>query len=110
MKMLITNKIFVVLMLVLGSGLGFFNVLATQVQQFACSRGYSDEFSGLSVTVMIIAGVFGSTFMGGVVVKTGRLEEVMKICGAVACLIGFAVAQLLRKPNMEWEIYFAMTM
>ena len=110
MKMLITNKVFVVLMLVLGSGLGFFNVLATQVQQFACARGYSDEFSGLTVTVMIIAGVFGSTFMGGVVVKTGRLEEVMKICGATACLIGFVVAQLLRKPNLEWEIYVVMAM
>lgn len=110
MKMLLANKIFLVLMLVLGSGLGFFNVLATQVQQFACARGYSDEFSGLAVTVMIIAGVVGSTIMGGVVVKTGRIEEVMKICGGIACLIGFGIAQLLRKPNIEWEIYTGMAM
>ena len=29
-----------------GGAVGYFNCLATQLQQFMCSRGYSDEFSG----------------------------------------------------------------
>ena len=108
--MLLTNKSYVTLTVVLGAGLGFFNALATQMQQFACSRGYSDEFAGLSVTFMIIAGFVGSILIGAIVAKTGKLEESMKISGSLACLFGFLIAQLLRKPDIEWAIYIAMAM
>ena len=110
MKMLLANRSYVVLCLVLGSGLGFFNALATQMQQFACSRGYTDEFAGLAVTAMILGGFGGSLFMGVVVNRTGKLEEVMKCCGGSACFIGMFVAQELRKPDIEWLIYATMAM
>ena len=106
--MLLTNKSYVVLTVVLGAGLGFFNALATQMQQFACARGYTDEFAGLAVTFMIIAGFFGSIFIGAIVAKTGKLEEAMKLSGAFACLFGFLLAQLLRKPDVGWAIYITM--
>ena len=110
MKMILSNKFYPMLMVVLGAGLGLFNCLATQMQQFACSRGYSDQFGGLAVTVMIIGGFFGSMLMGAVVAKTGKLEEVLKITGGLACIFGFVIAQLLRKPGVEWEIYITMAM
>ena len=62
------------------------------------------------MTFMIIAGFFGSILIGAIVVKTGKLEEAMKISGAVACLFGFLIAQLLRKPDIEWAIYIAMAL
>ena len=110
MRTLLTNKSYVVLAVVLGSGLGFFNALATQMQQFACARGYTDEFAGLAVTCMIIGGFVGSMAMGAIVVKTGRLEETMKLCGGIACFIGMFIMQMLRKPDLEWVIYAGMTM
>ena len=110
MRMLLTNSSYVILTVVLGAGLGFFNALATQMQQFSCSRGYSDEFAGLAVTFMIIAGFFGSILMGAVVARTGKLEEAMKISGAIACLFGFCIAQLLRKPDIEWAINIFMAL
>ena len=106
--MLLTNKSYVVLTVVLGAGLGFFNALATQMQQFACARGYTDEFAGLALTLKTFTGFCGSIVIGAIVAKTGKLEEAMKISGAFACLFGFILAQLLRKPDIEWAIYITM--
>ena len=46
MKKLITNKNYIAICLAVGGAVGYFNCLATQLQQFMCSRGYSDQFSG----------------------------------------------------------------
>ena len=46
MKKLITNKNYIAISLAVGGAVGYFNCLATQLQQFMCSRGYSDQFSG----------------------------------------------------------------
>ena len=51
MKMLATNKNYVVINIAIGGAVGFFNCLATQLQQFMCSRGYSSEFSGKTTFV-----------------------------------------------------------
>ena len=108
MKMLLTNKYYVVLAIALGGGVGFFNTLATQMQQFACSRGYSDETSGLAVTIMIVSGMFGSMILGAIVATTGKLEEVIKLCGGISALFGLLVGQIIRKPDIEWAIFTSM--
>ena len=46
MKMLLLNKNYIAINISIGGAVGYFNCLATQLQQFMCSRGYSDEFSG----------------------------------------------------------------
>ena len=108
--MLFTNKSYMVLALVLGAGVGLFNAIATQMQQFACSRGYADETAGMAVAFMIIVGFFGSMIMGIIVTLTGKLEEVMKICGGIAAIIGLLMGQIIRKPDIEWAIYTSMAM
>ena len=46
MKKLLTNKNYIVINIAIGGAIGYFNCLATQLQQFMCSRGYSSEYSG----------------------------------------------------------------
>ena len=46
MKKLVMNKNYMSICIAVGGAVGYFNCLATQLQQFMCSRGYSDEFSG----------------------------------------------------------------
>ena len=43
-----------------------------------CSRGYSNKFSGLAVTLLISVGLVGSVIAGVITEITGRLEEVAK--------------------------------
>ena len=40
MRRLLTNKNFVVIMLMTGGSMGYFNALITQMQQFLCARNY----------------------------------------------------------------------
>ena len=46
MKKLVTNKNYLFINIAIGGAVGYFNCVATQLQQFMCSRGYSDEYSG----------------------------------------------------------------
>ena len=99
MKMLLSNKDYVILVIALGSGVGIFSMLATQIEQFACARGYDNSFSSLAITLMLVVGLFGALLAGVIVNITGRIEEVTKICGGVACISGIVVNLFLRKPE-----------
>merc|ERR1712223_1083787 len=76
LKQLITNRNYIVLVISFGAIVGFFNCYATQMEQFMCSRGYSNDFSGLSVTLLISIGLVGSIVAGVITDITGKLEEV----------------------------------
>lgn len=47
MKALLTNKNYMAINIAIGGAVGYFNCIATQLQQFMCSRGYSTAFSGM---------------------------------------------------------------
>ena len=101
MKQLFTNKNYVALVISFGSLVGFFNCYATQMEQFMCSRGYSNDYSGLAVTVLISVGLVGSIIAGVVTDVTGRLEEVAKISNSISCLVlTLGLVQVLRKPDL----------
>ncbi len=104
MKMLVTNKQYVVINIAVGGAVGFFNCFATQLQQFMCSRGYSDEFSGLCGSMLLGTGFIGSIATGIVVQKTGKMEEVAKVFYGIACLAGICVTQFMRKSDMAVAI------
>jgi hypothetical protein len=53
MKALATNPSFIVVVLTVGGSVGFFNTVLTLLQQFTCSRGYSNEFSGLCGSLLL---------------------------------------------------------
>lgn len=46
MKALLCNKNYIAINIAIGGAVGYFNCIATQLQQFMCSRGYSTAFSG----------------------------------------------------------------
>ena len=110
MKMLFTNPTYMLLAFALGAGVGLFNTFATQMEQFTCARGYDDSFSGLAVTLMLVAGFIGSVIVGFIVAKTGKLIEVMKICGGIACIAGLLIEQFLRKASLEGAILASTSM
>jgi FLVCR family MFS transporter 7 len=88
-----------------GALIGFFNCYATQMEQFLCSRGYSNEFSGLAVTLLITVGLVGSIIAGIMSDITGKLEEIAKICNSLACLtLVLGLLQILRKSELEVAI------
>ena len=67
-----------------------------------CSRGYSNDFSGLAVTLLISVGLVGSIVAGVVTDVTGRLEEVAKICNSASCLVlSLGLVQVIRKPDLQ---------
>ena len=101
-KELFTNRNYVALVISFGALVGFFNCYATQMEQFMCSRGYSNDFSGLAVTLLISVGLVGSIIAGIVTDITGRLEEVAKICNSISCLVlSLGLVQVIRKPGIE---------
>ena len=92
-KQLITNRNYVALVISFGSLVGFFNCYATQMEQFMCSRGYSNDDSGYAVTILISIGLVGSIIAGIITDITGRLEEVAKICNILLlCCKLFAIS------------------
>ena len=67
-----------------------------------CSRGYTNEFSGLAVTLLISVGLVGSIIAGVISDITGKLEEVAKVCNSLACLtLVLGLLQILRKSELE---------
>ena len=82
--------------------MGFFNCYATQMEQFMCSRGYSNGFSGLAVLLLISIGLVGSIIAGVITDITGKLEEVAKVCNSLSCLVlVLGMVQVLRKPELD---------
>ena len=71
------------------------------MEQFMCSRGYSNDESGYAVTILISIGLVGSIIAGIMTDITGRLEEVAKICNSLSCLVlALGLVQVLRKPDL----------
>ena len=79
MKTLLTNKNYLAINVAIGGAVGYFNCLATQLQQLMCSRGYENEFIGLCGAMLLGTGFLGSIITGLIVQKYGRMEEVAKI-------------------------------
>lgn len=59
MKKMMRNKSYLLLVLVVGGAVGFFNAVLTLMQQFMCARGYDNSFSGLCGSLLLATGVIG---------------------------------------------------
>ena len=82
------NRNYIVILIVIGGSIGSYNCFATQLQQMLCSRGYENAFAGMVSSLMLVAGFFGSIFIGFAVQKFGKMEEIFKICYGLTTLIG----------------------
>ena len=59
MRTLLTNKNFVVIMLMTGGSMGYFNALITQMQQFLCARNYEPWVTGAVSASFMLLGTIG---------------------------------------------------
>jgi len=107
LKTVFTNRAFVVIFLFLGGSMAFISCLATKMEQIMCSVGYSDELAGLSCTIVIIVGAFGTVVFGILAEKTGKIVEITKVCcfGAIVCIL--ILSYLLLLPHVGVYILIA---
>ena len=65
MRLLLTNKNYIVIMLLTGGSMGYFNALITQMQQFLCARNYDIWVTGaVSASFMLVGTVGGGLQVG----------------------------------------------
>jgi FLVCR family MFS transporter 7 len=74
------------------------------MEQFTCSRGYSNTFSGSTIALATTTGIIGAFCLGFVANKTGKLKEVIKFGIIIATFFWLLFFQSLRKPSMEVAI------
>jgi len=100
LKMVFTNKAFVIMFFVLGGNMSFISTLATKMEQIMCSVGYSDEIAGLTCTVVIIVGALGTVILGVMAEKTRKIVEITKLCclGNIICVV--IMSYLLLQPDV----------
>ena len=65
MRSLLTNKNFVVIMLLTGGSMGYFNALITQMQQFLCARNYEPWVTGAVSASFMLLGTIGGALQAG---------------------------------------------
>uniref|UniRef100_A0A673J0U5 Solute carrier family 49 member 3 n=1 Tax=Sinocyclocheilus rhinocerous TaxID=307959 RepID=A0A673J0U5_9TELE len=96
-KLLLTNKAYMVLLVCFGSGIGVFTCFSTLLEQILCVKGYSNDFAGLCGAVAIVFGVLGAFLLGLYVDKTKKFKEVTKInmcLTSLGCSVFAVVSQL----------------
>ncbi|XP_026186447.1 solute carrier family 49 member A3 [Mastacembelus armatus] len=101
-KLLLTNKAYLVLLLCFGSGIAVFTCFSTLLEQILCVQGYTNNFAGLCGALFILCGIVGAAALGLYVDKTKRFIEATKInmsFTALAC-IGFSVVSLMQQQQV----------
>uniref|UniRef100_A0A8C2ZW06 Solute carrier family 49 member 3 n=1 Tax=Cyclopterus lumpus TaxID=8103 RepID=A0A8C2ZW06_CYCLU len=97
-KLLLTNRAYLVLMLCFGSGVAVFTCFSTLLEQILCVQGYTNIFAGLCNALSIVFGIVGAAILGVYVDKTRKFIEAMKVnmsFTALSC-IAFSVVFLLQ--------------
>ncbi|KAG1681803.1 Solute carrier family 49 member A3 [Nymphon striatum] len=101
LKMLGTNVAYIILAITLGAGLGGVSALMTILQPFLCSRGYSDDFTGLCGALLIASGLVGAGITGTIVDKTKTFTEATKICFCFAAFSAIFFSIIVQKHGLE---------
>uniref|UniRef100_A0A672G8A8 Major facilitator superfamily (MFS) profile domain-containing protein n=1 Tax=Salarias fasciatus TaxID=181472 RepID=A0A672G8A8_SALFA len=101
-KLLLTNKAYLVLLLCFGSGIAVFTCFSTLLEQVLCVKGYTNDFAGLCGALFIVFGIVGAGVLGVYVDKTKKFTEATKInlsFSALAC-IAFSVVSLMPQQKV----------
>ena len=101
MKILFTNKNFLVLMFSVGGVFGYINGLVAMMTQITCRAGYTSEFTGLGVALLQSCGLLGCLATSLLIQRTGLVEEMAKVMFAFAALISMPVLYLVLQEDQE---------
>ena len=85
------------------------------MDQFLCSRGYSDKMAGLAAFSMIISGTLGAIPIGILVRKLKKDVQIVKICALTtfiaSCLVSYVITLYDQYPLIvTLNIFFGMFM
>nr|XP_040030008.1 solute carrier family 49 member A3 [Gasterosteus aculeatus aculeatus] len=101
-KLLLTNRAYLVLLLCFGSGIAVFTCFSTLLEQILCVQGYTNTFAGVCGALFIVSGIVGAILLGVYVDKTKRFIEATKInmsLSALSC-IAFSVVALMQQQKV----------
>ncbi len=101
---MLTNKNFVIIITCSGGLVGLLNGLLSTFTQISCSAGYSNEFSGVCVTILNFCGVAGGISASFLFRRTGLVEEQAKVTYAIGALISMPLLYVLLEPDLEWAL------
>ncbi|KAL6117331.1 slc49a3 [Pungitius sinensis] len=101
-KLLLTNRAYLVLLLCFGSGIAVFTCFSTLLEQILCVQGYTNTFAGVCGGLFIVFGIVGAALLGVYVDKTKKFIEATKInmsLSALSC-IAFSVVALMQQQKV----------
>ncbi|XP_031722797.1 solute carrier family 49 member A3 [Anarrhichthys ocellatus] len=101
-KLLLTNKAYLVLLLCFGSGIAVFTSFSTLLEQILCVQGYTNTFAGVCGALFIVFGIVGAAVLGIYVDKTKKFIEATKVnmsFTALSC-IAFSVVSLMQEQKV----------
>eukprot|EP00096_Caligus_rogercresseyi_P007109 TRINITY_DN2459_c0_g1_i1.p1 TRINITY_DN2459_c0_g1~~TRINITY_DN2459_c0_g1_i1.p1 ORF type:complete len:493 (+),score=163.32 TRINITY_DN2459_c0_g1_i1:15-1493(+) len=98
-RRLITNFPFVIMFLFLGAAMGYISTISTKIEQLLCSRGYSDQLSGFSGSLVLLTGFIASFAFGFLAVKIRRIVALCKASGVVVTLFLALVCYAFLQPD-----------
>ena len=103
-KKLFTNWPYIMMVIYLGAGMGFFGTIAAKNEQILCSRGYSDKLAGISGSLIYVIGSAASFPFGYLATRTKNPILVTKIAAFLSILATIMLSYCMRLPNQSAAI------
>ncbi len=98
------------LIITVGGVIGYTNALISTLPQITCSVGYSSEFTGICVTLLLFCGVIGGTASSFLYRHTGKVEEQAKVSYAMMALLTIPLLYMLVTPDEDVILAFFFAM
>ena len=95
-KSVICNKMYLILLVGFGMGMGATSAVSGLSGQIVGGQGFTGSDTGLFMVVLLVSGLFGALASGKVVDRTKRFTEVLKACFWMSTLSFVALTLLLK--------------
>lgn len=84
--------------------------ISTLTQQILCSMGYSDLFSGATVTTFVVAGLVGSLTIAVVAIRTKALTPIVKFSYAFGVVCAVVMMEMYLVPDQSVLLLIAASL
>jgi cyanate permease len=87
--------------------MGYISAISTKIEQILCSRGYTDQLSGLSGSLILLCGTLASFPFGYLAYKTRKPTLICKACGIVVIISLVMMGYFMRVHDQSLAIVFS---
>ena len=108
LKIILKNKMFLLLMVCFGSGMAIFTALAALIMQILCPYGYNESYAGMSIGIMVGVGIVGAAVTGIIADITKQFVEVAKVSLALAAAVFCFFTVILVYPQQYVLLAFSI--